>query len=255
VNILIALKKQQVIGINRQTLDRSNQEYGLVPSILRGGNQNKEFDITREFRLRSPGYIETPDRDRIDQWLFLMQHYEVPTRLLDWTESPLFALYFATRKALRKNKCIQNNASVYVIDPLSLNLNSNIDGFPNTWAQGSSTLQTIKFAFGTERVPVDSKIVSFLEDPVAIHPVCVDSRIRAQKSCFTLHGNDKRDIVTIFEGRKLLEEKRLFKISFKKDDIKSLFEELDKLGISESVVYPSLDGLAFELKYRYDIDY
>jgi len=233
----------------------SNYEYRLIPSILRDGNENKEFEITREFRLRSPGYIETPDRDRIDQWLFLMQHYEVPTRLLDWTESPLFSLYFAARKAERKRIEIEKDATVFVLDPYSLNQNYNIGGFPNTWAQSSSTLQTIKFAFGTQNDPVNGTKIDYLEDPVAIHPLCVDQRIKAQKSCFTLHGNDKRDIVKIFEEKYLIKEKKLFKISIHKEDIQNIYRELDELGITESVLFPSLDGLSKELKYRYDIVY
>jgi hypothetical protein len=221
----------------------TNREYRLIPSILRNGNEEKEFYITREFRLRSPGYIETPDRDRIDQWLFLMQHYEVPTRLLDWTESPLFALYFATRKAVKRYEEIRTDASVFVLDPLTLNQEINCNGFPNTWAQGSLVLQTIKFAFGTQNDPVNGQIYKYLEKPAAIHPLCVDQRIKAQKSCFTLHGNDKRDMESIFEEHALINNNRLVKISIKK--------ELDRLGITETVVYPSLDGLSIELKYRY----
>jgi hypothetical protein len=231
----------------------TNYSYLLIPSILRDGNENKEFEITREFRLRAPGYCDAPDRDRIDQWLFLMQHYEAPTRLLDWTESPLFAAYFATRKAISKKNEIENDASVFVLDPLTLNMNYNVNGFPNTWARKSGVLQTIKFAFGTENELVEGEKIQFLEDPVAIHPVCVDQRIKVQKSCFTLHGNDKRDIAAIFEGKKLINENRLFRISILKENIRKIFNELDLLGITESVVYPSLDGLSNEIKYRYGI--
>jgi len=229
---------------------QKKESYLLLPSVLRSGNDYNEFSFTTLFRLMAPGFADTPETDRIDQWLFMMQHLQLPTRLLDWTESPLIALFFATIGALDLKNEPSENAVLYAMDPISLNQESGFDFFPNTWVQ-SSVLQTIKFAFGTQDEPVDGKRMLYLELPVAVIPSTIHSRIRSQKGCFTLHGHDKRDIESIFQSRKLIVEGKLCKYSIAKDSIRDVFRHLNSLGITYSSLYPELQGLALDLKYRF----
>ena len=74
-----------------------------------------EDELRQEFIIRAPSLsAERPQNSW--EWYFLMQHSGAPTRLLDWTEGALIALYFAVR-----NKLDETDAAVWVLNPWSLN--------------------------------------------------------------------------------------------------------------------------------------
>jgi hypothetical protein len=85
-------------------LKRSN--YRLEPTIEREAQSKNvpwcalELLVSEEFQSRARTHLGSPFIPEDDfTWLALMQHYAVPTRLLDFTYSPFVGLYFAIRNA------------------------------------------------------------------------------------------------------------------------------------------------------------
>lgn len=89
----------------------SNSEYRLIPSLLRNHPIEicREKSLLRNFRKRLPEQLKYSNLDIWDI-MILGQHHRLNTRLLDWSRSPLVALFFAVKNTS------QNNGAVWKIN-------------------------------------------------------------------------------------------------------------------------------------------
>ncbi len=98
--------------------------FGLVPGIFRqgehfGGVSLDEAGMLREFQQRYPE--KKSDHTSTEEWLSLMQHYGLPTRILDWSTNILVGIYFAVmsqqQDSVKKEEDEQNSGALYILDP------------------------------------------------------------------------------------------------------------------------------------------
>lgn len=221
----------------------------LLPSVFR--DDHDENALLQYFRMRGPAMLDLPEvpaRGAIDLWLFLARHMGLPTRLLDWTEGALIALWFALQTG-------EEPSVVWMLDRRELNRKSveesedDVDLVANqptlAWFNPEDShhiniyYQNIEAAWRGEDAA--------LPYPVGIQPTHIHGLMSAQHSCFTVHGSEHRGIHKMV-GEDCL---RRFQIEMPAEDRKDALAELRRLGISRQVVFPSGRGLAEDLAERF----
>lgn len=174
--------------------------------------------------------------------LALAQHYGLATRLLDWTESPLIALFFAVESDN------MNPGAVYAY----MRPHSEVDPEKHKfWDIGSP-------ASPVTDSPLSSHLLNVSFSEIALYkPRPLDRRMLQQRALFTYHSKPLEPLAPIHErqGQRRRQEFERFGtdlMEFVIDGMskRRLRDELHMLGFDHETMFPDLDGLSAQLNYN-----
>lgn len=253
-NILNELKKSQIaFWATVFFRGQSNIGYEPVPGIFRGKSINNEDRIYHEAIRRKPSEF-TEDMTTFDH-LVKMQHYELPTRLLDTSTNPLVALYFACQES-KNEEGLSADGEVLIYPMLkeqieyfdgdSVCVLANLAKRPSSF-NFTNDKDYLIYDIQKDKPKFDGKYMK--ED--AIHKVlCVlpklnNDRIVNQNGAFFIFGmgEKKNEPASIPELPYI--------INIKADAKQGILEELKIMGIDESSLFPETDKVMRQIKYEF----
>lgn len=205
-----------------QTLD-----YPLIPKICRlkakGDLLETENLLLQEFKRTNPLLIE--QHRPMDDWdyLTLGQHFGLPTRLLDWSNNALTALWFATAENYGPaEEQHPPYAVVWILMAKSQDFDLNI----------------------TTVGPFEVK------ETKIFRPRIIKQRINNQSGVFSIHSTDE-----MLQMRYMNEidsfARKLIKVKIPATYVREIRTDLDTLGVNAFTIFPELEGLCNYLQWRY----
>lgn len=209
---------------------QADEKWQLLPSVKRHpfNQKNKEQYLATDFYIEACRRLKELPVDKAG-WISLMQHYGLPTRLLDWSESPLVAMYFALEQI---EKFSQTDSAIWALNPQGLNASMGYQGylFPMDF---EIVEEYIKPAFNFEKEP--GKII-------ACCSVENDLRMYIQQSAFTVHSSDQ-PIERLDTCQNYL--RKIIIPSYTKEKFS---RQLRLCGFKLSNIYPDIEHISKELK-------
>lgn len=191
-----------------------------------------EAAMLRNFRKYARA--EATRADSVWDWLALGQHHGLPTRLLDWTYSPLVALHFATDDPAH----FDTDGVVWCVNFVEANkrlpgrLRRLLDG------EGSDTFTVEMLAdIGTLQ-----EFDSLSRDPFVIflEPPTIDQRILNQHALFSVMSSADAQLGDWLRRHPDLMRRVPIPAAAKWE----IRDKLDQANVNERVLFPGLDGLS-----------
>ena len=198
-----------------------------------------EEHILRNFIRYSRPYLHQPASD----WEVLVaaQHHGLPTRLLDWTYSPLVAAHFATLSSEREPDRV-----IWRLDWKSVHRHFKLPEL-------ALLFQDLERSMGGDRpftpwalfsARADAKPFACMLEPPSINP-----RIVAQSATFTLCSDKRQSFDCFLEQNGL--GSALTKFVIPARETARFRDQLDLVDVDERRLFPDLDGVAAEMRRYY----
>jgi hypothetical protein len=198
-----------------------------------------EGHLIRNFRKYARSGIRG---DTIWNWLALAAHHSLPTRLLDWSFSPLVALHFATADV----SLYDRDAVVWCVNHRQTNLRLPRRLREQLEIEGSDVftvqmLERVVHSLEALASLAEEEFILFLEPP------SLDARIVNQFALFSLMSEPGLALDRWLASHPGSARTLVLPSSLKWE----VRDKLDQAGITERMLFPGLDGLTAWLTRYY----
>jgi len=215
----------------------ARRDHALSSSLVRLARgradvRRLELALLRNFRKYAHG--EAAGTDSVWHWLALGQHRGLPTRLLDWTYSPLVALHFATEDTAD----YAADGVVWCVNFVEANKKLPARLRRILQSEGSDTFTVEMLA--PFRMLRDFDALS--RDPflVFVEPPAIDRRILNQHALFALMSSPSATMDDWLRRHPELCRQVRIPAALKWE----IRDKLDQANVNERVLFPGLDGLS-----------
>jgi hypothetical protein len=233
---------KHLLGVQPFWRGHANIEWSLTPEVFRTppwGTHYPEVTLIRTFMGQAESRTQRPPaHDDFVGWLILARHFGLPTRLLDWSMSPLVALFFA----------VENHddldGALWALSPSGLNQDM-IREDRQLILDDPPVRELVSLAFEPDAGVQLKASTRTAGRALAVGGREIDPRVMVQQGTFTIHGDQTNLAAKRIEGYPWLVGFRV-----KREAKEKLRENLRQLGITQSGLFPDLGSLARDLKHR-----
>ena len=246
----------------------NHQKYKLLPGIFREREispghitteySQLEFNILNDFISEACRFVKDIPVEDVPAWLEIAQHFGVPTRLLDFTENPLVALYFACTGSP------EEDAAVWIINEPIYN--------KKFFSEGSLVLamrskQIVSKIVSEEVVYQDYQDYqaqhynnpNYIQWPWIYKPHYYEERMNLQSSVFMIWGANRGPLTNFISQNEFMVEEDvtnqtcglICSISIPAGRKRELLNQLNLCGVNEKFIYPGIDGIGRYINRKY----
>lgn len=243
----------------------NGDKYKLLPGVFREKRRPNgaitteysqlEYNIVGDFISEARRYVPNIHNEDILSWIEIAQHFGVPTRLLDFTQNPLVALYFACKGLSEHDAC------VWIINELAYK--------KVFWENSEIVLLKNDSEFIVNKIISDEVVnqrfkprdeSKFFAYPWIYKPNYSEERMMLQASVFMIWASRRREFTDFMQPENYmkidgvienLEKGILFQIRIPSTEKKHILTQLELFGVNEKFIYPGLDGVGKYINRKY----